>query len=405
MLFQTKLRTLCVVGILVLSHTLAFSAEVEAEGRAAGDQRSAREQALADALRESVRVGTGVDILSSSGVKDFALEYDRILSSAFGHVKSYQVVSSGLGKDQIYRVKVKADVEKGAPGANNVLALRQIMLLKGAPRVSIQIDEQLDGATGPTQYAQGIMEQVARELQFNLVDVGSQAAQENKAAARDEIVGNDRTAKLRRADVTQKCDFQIHGKVVAKYVGRQSFYGSLPQHVFAVGGELRAIRPDTGEIVVTCALPGTESIESELDSKEMAARDVIQRILSGGGRGGELPPLFNKIVARWITETDLGAIKRIEFAEVGNEEFQKAASFLSENEKISAVWVREFDSKGISVIDVETRLDGGSLGQVLANGSVNKLQLDHFTGNLISCRMTASTPLPKKKSGFWSWLN
>ena len=35
--------------------------QVEAEGRAAGDQKTAREQALADALREAVRKGTGVD--------------------------------------------------------------------------------------------------------------------------------------------------------------------------------------------------------------------------------------------------------------------------------------------------------------------------------------------------------
>jgi hypothetical protein len=88
------------------------AATVEAEGRAPGDMKTAREQALADALREAVRVGTGVDVLSSTGVSDFTLDYDRILSSAFGHVKSYKVISSGLGKDQIYTVKVKAEVEK-----------------------------------------------------------------------------------------------------------------------------------------------------------------------------------------------------------------------------------------------------------------------------------------------------
>jgi hypothetical protein len=32
--------------------------QVETEGRAAGDQKTAREQALADALREAVRKGT-----------------------------------------------------------------------------------------------------------------------------------------------------------------------------------------------------------------------------------------------------------------------------------------------------------------------------------------------------------
>ena len=113
--------------------------QVEAEGRAAGDQKTAREQALADALREAVRKGTGVDVLASSGVSNFALDFDRILSSAFGHVKSYEVISSRLGQDQIYTVKIRADVEKGTPDAKTTLALRELMQRKGAPLVAFRI--------------------------------------------------------------------------------------------------------------------------------------------------------------------------------------------------------------------------------------------------------------------------
>ena len=203
-------------SFLLLTSYFAPAASVEAEGRAPGDVKTAREQALADALREAVRVGTGVDVLSSTGVSDFTLDYDRILSSAFGHVKSYKVISSGLGKDQIYTVKVKAEVEKGAPGAKNTLALRQIVLLKGSPRVSIAVQEQIDGAPAPTKYAQGIMEQTARELQFNLVDVGTASGQESKMAARDAILGNDKNAKLRSAGISQKSDFLIEGNIVAR---------------------------------------------------------------------------------------------------------------------------------------------------------------------------------------------
>ena len=211
--------TICAI-CAICGYTSAFAAtEVEAEGRAAGDQRTAREQALADALREAVRVGVGVDVLSSSGVSDFTLDYDRILSSAFGHVKTYKIISSGLGQDQIYRVKVKATVEQGAPDAQNTLALRQIVQLKGAPRVSINVEEQIDGAQGSTKYAQGIMEQTARELQFNLVDAGAARSYESKMAKRDEILGNAQNAKLRSADISQKSDFLIEGKIVARYVG------------------------------------------------------------------------------------------------------------------------------------------------------------------------------------------
>ena len=372
---------ICAVGVL---GSQLQAASVEAEGRAAGDAKTAREQALADALREAVRVGTGVDVLSSTGVTDFTLDYDRILSSAFGHVKSYKIISSGLGKDQIYKVKVKAEVEKGAPDAKNTLALRQIVLLKGSPRVSIKVDEQIDGAPAPTKYAQGIMEQTARELQFSLVDVGTASTQESKMAARDAILGNDKNAKLRSAGISQKSDFLIEGSIVARYVGKQSFYGSLPQHVFSVGGELRAIRPETGEVVAVAALPGTENVESELDSKEMAARDVIQKVLSNAGKKGGTPPLFNKILARWVTETDLGAMKRMEFTGISAEDFQKIQTDFADTDKISAVWPREFDSQGISVLDVETRLDNIALGQEVAKATSGRTKLDRSTENLIA---------------------
>jgi len=388
-----NLCVLCVLGGQIQAAT------VEAEGRAPGDMKTAREQALADALREAVRVGTGVDVLSTTGVSDFTLDYDRILSSAFGHVKSYKVISSKLGADQIYTVKVKAEVEKGAPDAKNTLALRQIVLLKGSPRVSINVQEQIDGAPAPTKYAQGIMEQTARELQFSLVDVGTASGQESKMAARDAILGNDKNAKLRSAGISQKSDFLIEGNIVARYVGKQSFFGSLPQHVFSVGGELRAIRPETGEVVAVTALPGTENVESDLDSKEMAARDVIQKVLSTAGKNQGTPPLFNKILARWVTETDLGAMKRLEFSGISSDDFQKIQTDFADTEKISAVWPREFDSQGISVIDVETRLDNMGLGQEITKATGGRVKLDRSTENLLAFNANGSKSVPDSATG------
>ena len=69
------LLNLCVLGVL---GSQIQAASVEAEGRAPGDMKTAREQALADALREAVRVGTGVDVLSSTGVTDFTLAACRV---------------------------------------------------------------------------------------------------------------------------------------------------------------------------------------------------------------------------------------------------------------------------------------------------------------------------------------
>jgi hypothetical protein len=201
--------------------------------------------------------------------------------------------------------------------------------------------------------------------------------------ARYAILGNDKNAKLRSVGISQKSDFLIEGNIVARYVGQQSFFCSLPQHVFSVGGELRAVRPKTGEVVAVAALPGSENVESELESKEMAARDVIQKTLTKAGDGGT-PPLFNKILARWVTETDLGAMKRLEFSGISSEDFQKLQTDFADTEKISAVWPREFDSQGLSVLDVETRLDNIGLGQEVTKATDGRMKLDRSTENLLA---------------------
>ena len=408
--FETTMKTLFFrlwLFFVLIGLFQVHAVEVTVEGRAAGNQQTAREQALADALREAVRVGVGVDVLSQSSVENFVLEYDRIMSSAFGHVKTYRIISSGMGADEIYRVKVTADVEKGAPDAKNIMALRQVIMLKGSPRVSVSIEESIDGSAGETRYAQGYIQQIAKELQMSLVDLYAAREGELKRAKRDALVGDQMDSKIREADITQKSDFSIEGKIVAKYVGQQSFYGSLPQHVFSVGGELRAIRPETGEVVAAFSIPGTEKIESELESKEMAARDVIQKVLAKAPRNGDLPPLMNQIFARWVTECDLGALKRVEFSKLPNEQYQNVSAKLKEHEKVASVWQREFDSKGISALDVESRLDAAALGSEISKYTGGKMKLDRYTENFlifVEAPIAAAPPkkpVASKKKGWW----
>jgi hypothetical protein len=327
--------------------------QVEAEGRAAGDQKTAREQALADALREAVRKGTGVDVLASSGVSNFALDFDRIISSAFGHVKSYEVISSRLGQDQIYMVKIRADVEKGTPDAKNTLALRELMQRNGAPRVAIRIRERLPESEGKASL-QHVLEDAAKGLQFFVIDPASRA------------------------------DFVIEGEVAMKYLGRETLHGRPPQHSFAATGTIRAVRGDSGEVIAVDNLLGKNSVGGTAFAKEDAAREALNLVARPNGNAEAPPTILNKILARWVTETDLGAIKRLEFSSISTEDFQKIQTHLADTEKISAVWPREFDLQGISVMDVETRLDNMGLGQEVTKATGGRAKLDRSTENLIA---------------------
>ncbi|MCX6984893.1 MAG: hypothetical protein NT118_09120, partial [Lentisphaerae bacterium] len=115
-------------------------------GMAEGTPDSASEQALAQALRDAVRKGAGVDVMSETKVENFQMEYDRILTASFGYVEKYEITEQKYdNKTQTYTVKIKAMVKKGAPGMDNVMALRLLVKRVESPRVLVVCDEKIVG--------------------------------------------------------------------------------------------------------------------------------------------------------------------------------------------------------------------------------------------------------------------
>lgn len=375
------------IALWVVSSTpySAGASEVTAEGMAPGDSSNARELALSDALREAVRQGVGINITSSTGVSDFTLDYDRVFSAAFGHVRSYSVLEFGLGDDEIYRVKVKAEVQKGEPGVKDELALRQLIAMKQSPRIALQISEKIDGVSRKN-ISQAWFEESAGELHLNLVDVGSARSQESKLAARDNILGNERSAAFREANISQKADFIIEVTVNGRYVGKKALYGGLPQHVFSLGAELRALRPETGEIVASVTIPPREELGSDLENAEMAAVDLARRMLQGVPDNADAPSgwtLFRKILARWTTEIDLGRLIRVELSGLDRASLDKLLTGLQASDNVSATFLREFDAQASSMIDVETRMNSIDLGELVAKSSAGSLALDRGTDSYL----------------------
>lgn len=417
---------LCVcllLGVAILP-CVAGLTEVTVEGKASGDVANAREQALTDALREAVRVGAGVDVLSQTEVRDFVLEYDRIFAAAFGYVKGYTVLSSGLSGDGLYRVKIRAQVGAGQPGMKDVLALQMINKLKVSPRVSIEVDELIEGVPAGSNYAKTWFEQAAREMQLQLVDISRMTRQSDRLATRDAFFGDQRGAEYRQAGISQMTDFIIQVRVRGRYLGRELLYG-LPTQRFSFAVDLRAVLPDSGEVVASVPMEGKE-INSELESAEVAARDILQKMLSGDRRG-EFPGawvLFRRIFAKWVTELDLGTISRLELKGMPDAEFMRLQKALAETEKISNVFPREFDPRGMSFMDVETRLDPTGLKdvvlQALGGGwqcvSYTKHYLQFAKGaggqrTTVSSQSTSDShpphlsPHPSAKGGIppWAW--
>jgi len=370
--------------VLVFLFTIQSSradTKVEAEGKAPGNVANAREQALADALREAVRKGVGVDVLSSTSVRDFVLDYDRVFAASFGYVRNYSVLGSSLGEDGIYRVKVQAEVGEGQPARKDELALRQIIQLKGSPRVALEIDELIENVPVGSDYAKSWFEAAAKDMQMQLVDVKRANYQSDRLAMRDEVFGNSHSAEIRRAGISQNADFIIQAKVRGRHLGAKTIYGEQGNE-FSIVVDLRAVVPETGDIVASVPMQGQE-LWSNKAAAETAARQLVQGMLGGiADKEQEFPGawvLFRKVFAAWVAEVDLGELKRLELARISDTEYDRLQKALGQNTKVSAVFPREFDSKGFSFLDVETRLDPTGLKSEVLNALGGSWQYDHGT--------------------------
>lgn len=383
--YRTILTPLTLLAITALTITTSHAAPVTAEGRTAGDSTAAREQALTDALREAVRLGAGVNIASQSQASNFALDYDRVFAAAFGYVKSYRVIESGMGKDGIYHVKVEAEVAPGDPNMNNTMALKQLVALKGSPRIALDIQENITGVPPGSGYAQAWFEEAAKDLQLNIVDTGMERQQEMKLSRRDEALGNTNSANFRNKDITQKADFIIQGKVTGRYEGQQSMYGGNPQHVFGMSADLRAVRPETGEVVASATIHPNNNLDSDQGSPEMAAKDILFKLLTGReskGQPGAIG-LFRKIFARWSSELDLGRMVRVEIVKIDQPTLTAMEEKLKADPHISGVWQREFDAQASTFLDLETRLNSAELTKSVTAASGGAYGIDHGTENYL----------------------
>lgn len=383
-----KNNTLIIVSFLIFcfAHKTLLGATVDAEGRAAGSTSSARAEALADALREAVRAGAGVELVSQSQTTDFALDFDRVFAKACGYVRSYKVLSSLLGTDGIYRVKIRAEVARGNPEMEDRLALQQLARLKQMPRVAVRIEENIKGATSRGMASDWI-QNTAREIGLQVVDLGKSQGVDNALAKRAAILGRENEASFRKDGIMDSTDYLIEGTVLGDSLGTQSLYGSLPKQRFSLAVSLKVIDAATGNVVVVENLPARDLLIGGADSVDVAAREAIRNLLDGQANDKRTDAgwkLFRRLFAHWTTELDLGATVRMNFTQATLETANKLRDSLSKEPQIGAVWIRSVDAAGISVLDVESRLDTTTLASKVVQATSGAFQLDRSGARYLS---------------------
>ena len=373
------LKNLSLAFLLLFCSITYADVSVKVTGQAAGNGRIARQQALADALREAVRKGTGINIISRTKVTDYVLKFDSIFSRAFGYVKKFEILSSGYSSG-IYKVKISAVVSKTSPDMNDYLAMRQIIALKGSPKLLIKASGEIKDIGNAPELIEGQLREIALKCGFQTVMLSQFNESEGRRLKRDRFVGNASSAAYRESGLRRNYDFIISADVSGAYNGKSELYGVTTQR-FSLGADLSATYPN-GNSIAQLTIPSQETDIAQVTDKTQAARSALLMRL-GGDKGRNFRALLLRILASWLSELDTGTRFTVEFPNIKSDLFEEVVDGLKDAKGVNAVNVRVFDEKLKSIIEVESNLKAYDLGQLISSLADDRLKVDRTTNDYI----------------------
>jgi hypothetical protein len=142
----------------------------------------------------------------------------------------------------------------------------------------------------------------------------------------------------------------------------------------------------TGIVLVTENLPARDIAVTSTTSPVVAAREAIRKCLEADPEAPEIDAgwtVLRRLYAHWISEQDLGSVFKAEFTNMELADATLLKAGLATLDKIGAVWVRGVDPGGISIIDIESRLDGLNLALKVEELMKGKYKLQKSENRLI----------------------
>ena len=316
-----------------------------------------------------------------------------------------------MTEDGFYTVKIKADVGDKAPAANDTLTFQMMAREHEAPRIAIQIDEQIEGVQNGT-LSSDWLRNTAIKCGLRVVDLNNAQGHGGMLAKRAETLGRTTESTLRKDGVVSACDYIIEGNIVGSAAGTQSFYGSKAGKKYSLGLNMTVRDAATGAIVLTENPESRDILIRNVSSDTAAAREAVRQLMEGSPRIAESDSgwkLIRRIFAHWAAEMDLGATIKLEFVGLDLDTANKLKAELEKQTAVGAVWIRSIDAAAVSVLECESRLNAPDLAKVIS-GILPGYGLDRsekrylsFRKGMVNKEQEATAGNSGEKSGLDLW--
>jgi len=328
---------------------------IEAAGAAAivsNDTASARDAAIADALRKAVEQAVGTVVAADTLVENFQVLEDSVYTKSAGYVKSYSIIAEGRS-GQTYEVRVRALVATGELGSD-LESLGLILHRAGKPAVLFMVAEKgfardeydywwgQDRRTGTA--AEAALKQAFLSKGFDVVD--SRAVEGLLGPLSADLTGEDAARMGRALDA----EVVVFGKV---FLEQGPSSGATSVVTYLADMTAQAVRVDDGAVLGAQKGHGV----SRHISKATGSDEAVGRAAAIVAEG-----LVTQIAAKWAGPHAIRiTLKGMDYDKVV--EFKK---FLKTRVRgISAIYQRRH-GEGETSIDVESAAGAGSVADEIA---------------------------------------
>lgn len=306
---------------------------VEAEGVAPimnNDLINARKAALADAQKSAVELVVGVYVSAETMVQKAVTIKSDILARTEGYITRYDILKEGE-EGKFYKVRIKALVKLEEINHDlDELGLLVTPEEAGNPRISIIIEEEIDGSPSESGDAEMALFQAFLNANYPMIESTTLSETEVESALSGDA------SFYRAIGEKLKVEILIIGAVSAGLVTTEGLGGFIS---YRASTNLKAIRCGNGKVLVTAS-----DVQSGVDiTRNIAAAKALKQ---AARKSGEkiAHELAAKIQQQSVVVIEVGGISSITMLR----EFQ---NFLDKLSEVKSVQVRKY-AEGKADIDV-----------------------------------------------------
>jgi hypothetical protein len=358
---------------------------VDATGRAAGTNETARDEAKAAALRAAVEEACGVFLTSQSKTTDYKAVYDKVFANTVGYVREFKIVKTEV-QAGVTIVKVSALVST-RKFEEDWAAIAHTIEQENNPRMIVAIVESVfQTTTGPSYEVKedGIVQTAIEEF---LLSKGLTLMDRTIAAdvtKRDVLLAavKDDASEMAALGARFKADVVITGKATAKY-GKTLDIGGQETHQYVATLTVRVIQTDSARILATKSFPPVTVLTVQRGGGEDKALSKLAK--------DSAPTLLAAVIEAWKNRANVLRTVQLSVTGMDYEMWKTFEQAAKQIRGVQALRLREI-TEGLANIDVEYQFTNETLADRLREMKVLKLTVQEITANRIKLKAEPGPP-------------